>query len=68
MPPEWPSHQLEIPVAVQQGVTALDTNCADNEVNRLADRDTAAAQESVIRGLVDRQLRIEQRYGVKTPQ
>src|SRR5262249_47507843 len=34
----------EVTVAVQQGVTALDTECADEEVYRLSDRDLAAAR------------------------
>jgi hypothetical protein len=61
-------HGLEISVAVEQGVTAPNTNGANNEVHRLADRDTAAAQESVVRGRPDRQLRMEQRCGAETPQ
>jgi len=61
-------HRPKIAIAVQQGVAALDTEGADNEVDRLADRDPPAAQESVVHGRFDRQLRIEQRDGLETPQ
>jgi hypothetical protein len=54
-------HRREVTVAVQQGVTAFDTECADEEVYRRSDRDPAAAQEAIVCSRFDRQLRVDQR-------
>ena len=61
-------HRLEIPVAVQQGVAALDAEGADGEVDRLADRDPAPAQETVVRSGFNREIPIEQRDRLEPPQ
>src|SRR6516225_9474717 len=42
-------HRPEVTVAVQQCVTALDTERADDKVDRLSDRNPAAARKTVIR-------------------
>ena len=65
---EKASHRREVTVAVQQGVTALDGECADEEVYRLSDRDPAAAQKSVVRGGLYGELCVNKRYDFKLAQ
>src|SRR3954453_23359763 len=48
--PEKAFHRLEIAVGMQQHMAALDAERADDQVDRLADRDPLAAKKSIVRG------------------
>lgn len=55
-------HWREIPVIVQQRVAMLDTEGADDEVGRLADRDAQPPQRTIIPRGVRREIGIQKRH------
>src|SRR6266478_2453854 len=65
---EKANHGLEIAIIVQQQVATLDAEGADDKIDRIADRAAPAAEKAVIRRRFDRQVGVEQRHRLKSPQ
>ena len=55
-------------IIVQQQVATLDAEGADDNIDRLADRAALAAEKAVVRRRFDRQVGLEQRHRLKSPQ
>jgi hypothetical protein len=65
---EKPNHWFDIAIVVQQQVATLDAEGPDDKIDRLADRAAPAAEKAVVRRRLNRQVGVEQRHSLKSPQ
>src|SRR6266446_10338195 len=65
---EEANHWFEIAIIVQQQVATLDAEGADDKIDRLTDRAAPAAEKAMVRRRFDRQVGVEQRHRLKSPQ
>jgi hypothetical protein len=56
------NHRVEVSVVVQQSVSALDAECADDHIDCLADRDVPLSEHAVVSGSFDCRRRIQHRH------